>query len=54
MKCSIMLELENLDLNLRERRLGWFGHVEGSSGPIRTACDIQIECRRGAGTPNVT
>ena len=42
------LELEDLNLILRERRLHWFGHVEGSSGAIRTACDIQIDGRRGA------
>ena len=39
------LELEDLDLNLRERRLRWFGHVECSSGAVR-ACDIQIDGRR--------
>ena len=49
-----MLFLENLDLILRERRLGWFGHVERSSGAIRTACDIQIVSRRGAGRPRLT
>ena len=27
----------------------WFGHVARSSGKIRTACDIQIEGRRGGG-----
>ena len=43
------LELEDLDLILRERRLRWFGHVERSSGAIRTACDIQIDGRRGQG-----
>ena len=42
------LELEDLNLILRERRLHWFGHVEGSSGAIRTAYDIQIDGRRGA------
>ena len=36
------LELEDLDLILRERRLPWFGHVERSSGAVRTAYDIQI------------
>ena len=30
------LELEDLDLILRERKLRWFGHVERSSGAIRT------------------
>ena len=33
------LQLEDLDLILRERRLRWFGHVERSSGAIRTAYD---------------
>ena len=41
------LELEDLDLILRERRLQWFGHVERSSGAMKTACDIQIDGRRG-------
>ena len=43
------LELEDLNLILRERRLRWFGHVERSSGAVRTACDIQIDGRRGQG-----
>ena len=44
-------ELEDLNLVLRERRLRWFGYVERSSGAVRTACDIQIEGKRGAGRP---
>ena len=48
------LELEDLDLILREKRLHWFGHVEPSSGGIRTACDIQSDGRRGAGRPKLT
>ena len=48
------LELEDLDLILRERRLCWFEHVELFSGAIRTACDIQIDGRRGAGRPKLT
>ena len=49
------LELEDLyKLILRERRLPWFGHVERSSGAVRTACDIQIDGRRGAGRPKLT
>ena len=43
------LEVENLDLILRETRLRWFGHVELSSGATRTAYDIQIDGRRGRG-----
>ena len=46
------LELEDLDLILRERMLCWFGHLERSSGAVRTACDIQIDCRRGQGGPS--
>ena len=48
------LQLEDLDLILRERRLRWSGHVERSSGAIRTAYDIQIEGRRGARRPKQT
>ena len=48
------LQLEDLDLILRERRLPWFGHVEHSSGAIRTAYDIQIDSKRGAGRPKQT
>ena len=36
------------------RRLRWFGHVERSSRAVRTACDIQIDGRRGAGRPKLT
>ena len=46
-KLLAKLELEDLDLILRERRLSWFGHVEHSSGAIRTACDIQIDGMQG-------
>ena len=48
-RSSELLAKLQLDLILRERRLRWFGHVESSSGAVRTACDIQIEGRRGAG-----
>ena len=51
-KLLATLELEDLDLILRERRLRWFGHVECSSGAIRTACDIQIDGRWGQGDPS--
>ena len=43
------LELEDLDLILRERRLCWFGHVERSSGAIRTASNIWYTDWRQAG-----
>ena len=44
----------SLNLILRERRLDWFGHVESSSGAVGTACDIQIDGRKGAGRPKLT
>ena len=51
------LKLEDLNLILRERRLRWFGHVERSSGAVRTTCDLQIDSRRkggGGGRPKLT
>ena len=48
------LELVDLNLILRARRLRWFGHMERSSGAVRTACDIQIDGRLGAGRPKLT
>ena len=46
------LQLEDLDLILRERRLRWFGHVARSSGAIRTAYDMAIDGKRGQGGPS--
>ena len=43
------LELEDLDLIFRVRRLRWSRHVERTSGAVRTACDIQSDDRRGRG-----
>ena len=40
------LELEDLNLILRERRLRWFGHVECSSGAVRSEKHV---CRLRAG-----
>ena len=48
------LVLEDLDLILRERRLHWFEHVEHSCRAVRTACEIQIDGRRGAERPKLT
>ena len=53
-KLLAKLELEDLDLFLRERRLRWFGHVERSSGAIRTACDIQIDDKWVTGRPTLS
>ena len=48
------LELENLDLILRDRGLRWFGHVACSIDAVRAACYIQIDGMRGAGRPKLT
>ena len=47
-------KLGDLDFILRERRLGWFGHVESFSGAARTACGIQVEGKWGPGRPKLT
>ena len=51
---KLLAKLDTLDLILRERRLHLFGHVEHFICAVRTACDIQIEGRRGAGRPQLT
>ena len=47
------LGIEDLDLILKERRLRWYGHVERSSGAIKTAFDIQVDGKRGPGRPKM-
>ncbi|RUS69690.1 hypothetical protein EGW08_022548 [Elysia chlorotica] len=49
-----LLGLEDLNLILKERRLRWYGHVERSSGAIKTALDIQVTGSRGKGIPRMT
>ena len=48
------LGIEDLDLILKERRLRWYGHVERSSGAVKTAFHIQVERKRGPGRPKLT
>ena len=48
------LELEDLDLILREKRVHWFGHMEHSRGAVRTACDIQVDGRQVPWRPKLT
>ena len=50
----VQLGIEDLDLILKERRLRWYGHVERSSGAIKTAFDIQVNEKRGPGRPKMT
>ena len=50
----VRLGIEDLDLILKERRLRWYGHVECSSGAIKTAFDIQVHGKRGPGRPKMT
>ena len=43
----VRLGIEDLDLILKERRIWWYGHVECSSGAIKTAFDILVDGKRG-------
>jgi hypothetical protein len=49
-----LLGLEDLDLILKEKRLRWYGHVERSSGGIKTALDMEVNGSRGTGRPKLT
>ena len=48
------LGIEDLELFLKERRLRWYGHVERSSGAVKTAFHIQTEGKHGPGRPKMT
>ena len=45
------LDIEDLDLILKERRLRWYGHVERSNGAVKKAFDIQVDGKRVPGRP---
>ena len=47
-------EIDDLDIILKEKRLRWFGHVERSSGAIKTAWEIQIEGKHGPRWPKMS
>ena len=49
-----LLSIEDLGLILRERRLWWNQHVEGSNDAVKTASDIQIVGKCGPGRPKMT
>ena len=50
----VWLGIEDLDLNLKERRLRWYGHVERSNGAVKTAFDIQADGKHGPERPKMT
>ena len=50
----VWLDIEDLELILRERRLQLYGHVECSNGAVKTAFDIQVDGKRGPGRPRMT
>ena len=50
----VWLDIENLDLILKERKLRWYGHVERSNGAVKTAFHIQVDEKRGPGRPKMT
>ena len=45
-KMLAQLEMDYLDVVLREKRLRWFGHVERFNGALKTVCNMQIEGKR--------
>ena len=47
------LDINDLDLIMIERRLILFGYDEGLSGSLRTACDMQVDGKRGRGRPKM-
>ena len=53
-KLLAQLEIDYIVVNLREKRLHWFVHVEQFSGAIKTVCNMQIEVERGPGRPKMT
>ena len=48
------LDIEDLDLILKERKLCWYGHVERSNGAVKTAFDIQFDGKHGLERPEMT
>ena len=48
------LDLNDLDLILTETRLILFGHNDGLSVTLRTACDMRVDGKRGPGRPKIT
>ena len=51
---KLLARLEIDDIILREKRLHWFGHIERSSGAIKTVYDMQIEGKCRPGQPKMT
>ena len=50
----VWVDIEDLDLILKERRLRWYGYVEHSNGAVKTAFHIQVEEKHGPGRPKMT
>ena len=53
-KLLAQLEIDYTVVNLREKRLHWFVHVEQFSGAFKTVCSNRIEVERGPGRPKTT
>ena len=45
------LEIDYIVVNLREKMLHWFVHVDQISCAFKKVCDMQIEVERGPGRP---
>ena len=53
-KLLTQLEIDDLNIILREKMVRMFGYVERSSSTIKTACDIQIKRKHGPGWSKMT
>ena len=45
------LEIDYIVVNLREKMLRWFVHVDQISGAFKRVCDMQVEVEYGQGGP---
>ena len=48
------LDIEDLVLILKKRRLRWYGYVECSNSAVKIASDILVDGKRGPGRPILT
>ena len=52
-KPLVQLDIDDLKVILKEKKLPWSGHDERSSGAIKTAWDIQIGRKHGPRWPKM-
>ena len=45
--------IEDLDINLKKKRLCWYGQVERTNGAVKKAFDIQVDGKHEPGRPKM-